>query len=253
MNAIMPFVSIVVTAYLPKSKSYLDMCLRSIENLDYPRDRFDVLIVSPDGFVSSSLYPVVHPKRTSYWNSHALNVGADAARKDAHYFLFLNDDVVLTASSLKNLVYASTLVNDRAVLMALSNDSQSKYVVGTPGGSGPYTLDQIRDPVALMGASSPYREPGIFFFETLCLYAFLCPSDLWRDVGGFDDEMRGGDDIDFSMRVRQKGYLNGIVLDSLIYHAGGVSASETLTPQMRSDDFVRFKAKWGFSPRWQNV
>lgn len=251
MNAILPFVRIIVTAYLPKSKPYLDLCLRSIENLDYPKERYEVVVVSPKGYVPTDKYRVVHPDKDAYWNSHALNFGASGS--SASYFLMLNDDVVLTTQSLRNLVYASSMINDRSVLMSLSNDQQGKYVLCTPAGSGPYKIEQIKDADALMNTSSPYRDYGVFFYETLCLYAFLVPRALWNDVGGFDESLRGGDDVDFSLRVREKGYLNGIALDSLIYHAGGVSADKTLTPQMRADDLIQFEKKWGFRPRWNLV
>lgn len=248
-----PFVSIIVTAYLKESKPYLDLCMESISQLDYPKESYEVIIVSPPWYVPN--YPGawnVMPKKESYWNAHALNYGISCASDKAAYYLLLNDDVILTHNSLNNLVYASAFMGDRANLMPISNDRQGKYFLPTPGGTGPYRIEQIKKPQALIEQNSPYRE-GIVFYDTLCLYAHLLPRNIWNTVGSFDETMEGQIDIDYCMRVRQFGFVNGIALDSLMYHAGGVSADITMTAKAREESLKTFKAKWGVEPKWNNI
>lgn len=248
-----PFVSIIVTAYLKESKPYLDLCMDSISHLDYPKESCEVIIVSPDHY--RPMYDnavTVTPIKPSYWNAHALNYGIECASDKAAYYLLLNDDVILTHNSLNNLVYASSFMGDRANLMPISNDQQGKYFLPTPGGTGPYRIEQIKNAEMLIESNSPYRE-GIIFYDTLCLYAHLLPRNIWNTVGSFDETMEGQIDIDYCMRIRQMGFLNGIALDSLIYHAGGVSADITMTARAREESIKTFKDKWGVEPKWNNI
>lgn len=249
-----PFVSIVVTSFLPESKRYLDLCIKSIENLDYPKDRYEVIIVSPPGY--EPLYEgtrVVHPVKENYYNAHALNYGASVSALDTSYYFFLNDDVILTRFCLSNLVEASRAIGDRGLFMPIGNDQQAKYMLPVYIQPGPYRYDDIKDhATALMNATSPFYH-GMFFYETLCLYAELVPKAVFEAVGAFDDSRQGQDDIDYCLRVRRQGFVNAIVLNSLCYHAGGVTADITMTDGSRAASLKSFEEKWGERPRWVNV
>jgi GT2 family glycosyltransferase len=79
------------------------------------------------------------------------------------------------------------------------------------------------------------------------LYAQLISKRVWREVGEFDENLRGQDDIDYSIRMRQAGYINAIELSSVVWHHGGVSANLTL------DDNKRAEAKRIFNEKWKGV
>lgn len=243
-----PFISIIVTAFLEKSKPYLDLCIESIKNLDYPKDRLEVIIVSPKNY--EPLYDgclTVHPTKDPYFNSHALNFGALCSRADADYYFMINDDVILTKNSLKNLVLASQSFGDYGITMPIGNDQMRKYYLPVPlMTSGPFRIEQIKGHEgAFMNADSYYNQ-GLMFFETLCLYAVLIPKAVFTQVGEFADGW--GDDIEFTRRVAKHGFFNAVAMSSLIFHFGGVTADQTLgslDSEARKQSLKSFDEKWG--------
>lgn len=236
-------VSILVTAYLEESKPYLDLCIASINNLAYDRTKIEIIVVSPHWYQPT--YPgvaTVIPTKEKYYNAHALNYAASIAHGD--YFLFLNDDVILTRHSLTNLVEAAQQLQNQAIVMPIGNDMQQRYHLSVHIPTGPYRIENIK-PVStqLMNLNSPYNG-GFIFCETMCLYAVLVPRQIFKEVGEFDGSRQGQDDLDWTLRVRQMGYVNAIALSSLVYHAGGVSASRTFTEASRAESMKSFNEKW---------
>lgn len=49
-------------------------------------------------------------------------------------------------------------------------------------------------------------------------YSMGVRKSVFDEVGGFDPAMRYGEDIDFSMRVKEAGYAIGLVEDTYVYH-----------------------------------
>lgn len=242
-------VSIVVTAFLEQSRPYLDLCIKSLKNLSHLD--FEIIIVSPKGYEHNyEGVRVVHPEKEPYYNAHALNVGAKASDPTSEYFLFLNDDVILTRECLTNLIGSSKQLGDSCITMPIGNDQQRSYWLPIPLVSPvPYKIEQVEDHehFMLMNAES-YFKSGMIFPEVLCLYAVLVPRRVFEIVGEFDDSRLGQDDVDFSRRVKLNGFLNVIALNSLCWHAGGVSADITmgdLTSQVRAESLASYNKKWG--------
>jgi GT2 family glycosyltransferase len=238
-----------VTSYLEKTKPYLDLCIDSIKNLDYPKDRLEVFIVSPKWY-----WPryegvhTIHPRREAYFNAHALNYGASKADQETQYFLFCNDDVIFTKDSLTGLLVSSQSLGDHGVFMPIGNDQQQRYMWAIPGVNvGPYRLENLGETVhQLKNCASPYNR-GLIFCETLCLYAVLVPRPVWDLVGEYDDSRSGQDDVDYTRRVARAGLVNAICMNSLVYHAGGVSADLTLgalNSQERANSLKSYNEKW---------
>ncbi len=245
-----PFVTIVVTAYLEQSKPYLDLCIESIKNLDYPFEKLEVIIVSPPGYARqydddclsiTTCGPII----SDYYNAFALNFGARHAAIHSEYFLFINDDVIMTKNSLKNMVRSSShFLKDIALVMPIGNDQQQRYYLPVQIPSGPYRIDQVKAIAKdMMALESPHNE-GFIFCESMCLYCVLIPRALFESVGGFDDSRQGQDDVDYCFRARQKGFINAIALNSLVWHAGGVSADITMSAESRKESLESFKRKW---------
>lgn len=246
----MPFVSIIVTSFLEQSRPYLDLCIESIKNIDYPKDRLEVIIVSPKNY--EPLYDgclTVHPTKDPYHNSHALNFGALCSKAESEYYFMVNDDTIVTKNSLKNLVLSSQSFGDFGITMPIGNDQQFKYYLPVPYiNNGPYRIDQLKGhEQTLMNAESYYNQ-GLLFFETLCLYAVLIPKNVFMHVGLFDEARSGQDDIDFTKRICSLGFYNVVAMSSLVYHAGGVTSDITLGPldsEARKQSLKSFDEKWG--------
>lgn len=250
----LPRISIVMTTYRPESKRYLDLAIRSIKNLDYPSELLDVILVGKPGYIPE--YPGVRsmaPELPEFHNPVGVNFGMKASRSDSEYVMLLNDDVILTRDSLKNLVLS--MPTENCVMSAISNcDNQWKYVLTMGYQKGDqafilqkryYTYEELEPHFdGLMNTVSLYPR-GIILADTLCLYANLIPKRLWDDLGGFDEGFKTGyDDTDFCIRARKAGAHLVIALDSLIWHFGGASTNHTLTDEIREETRRYFYEKW---------
>lgn len=249
----LPKVSIVVTAYLPESKPYLDNCIASIKNLNYPSECIETLIVTPRWYIPEyEGCKTIHPCYGAYHNPVAVNYGMSEASKDSKHLFMINDDVILTRDCLKNLVNAAG--DSEVCLGAISNcDNYGHYQLMFPGNlhKRQYRLEEIAHVVPqMMNAQSSYPA-GVIFPQTLYLYANLFPRKVWEKVGPFDEEFKTGfDDTDWCMRARQSGIGLGICLDSLVWHCSGASADKTmgdLKSDLRAQNEAYFKRKWGMA------
>lgn len=237
--------SILVTAYLPKSRPYLDLCMQSIEHasLEGAGD-VEVLIVAPKSYAPKyAKATTISPPEEHYHNPRALNFGIEQARGDV--LLVLNDDVILTKNSIGHMLEVSKFA-PTAIVMPMGNDQQNAYHLQVPHVmSGPLPRDG-RCPAGhvLMNAESLY-PPGIILPDTLCMYAFMMHRKFHYEVGPFDENLKTGfDDTDYCLRAKLKGGVLAISMASLVYHFGGVSADSTLTPEIRSSNEKYFRQKW---------
>lgn len=250
-----PRISIIITTYLEKSRRYLDLCIRSIRELDYDQSLLDVILVGRPGYMPQfEGVRTIAPDQPEFHNPVGVNFGMKAARADSEYVMLLNDDVILTRDSLKNMVLS--MPEQPCVLSAISNcDNYWKYVLTLGYAKGDqafvlskryYTYEELEPHIeGLLKANSAYPQ-GLLIADTLCLYANLIPKKLWDELEGFDENFKTGfDDTDFCIRARQKGAVLAIALDSLIWHFGGASTNHTLTPEIREETKRYFYEKWG--------
>lgn len=65
---------------------------------------------------------------------------------------------------------------------------------------------------------------------------------LWNELGGFDEGFaNGGEDVDFCLRVRQRGRINAVALRSIILHHVSASPGRKLRDEQNSQ---RLALKW---------
>ncbi len=237
-----PGVSIIITSYFPDSKKYLDLCIESIRNLNYMGEIEVIVVGRPDYMPEYPGVKTIAPPLDKFYPPVGLNCGMKAAKHDL--MLVINDDTILTKHSVSKLVDVYQANPAVGLLMPISNDQQSRYSawVGIP--ATPYRYETLK-PIAgeLMNNESKY-PPALACFDTLCIYAFMISKKVYADVGDFDEKLIAQDDIDYTLRLRQKGYLNAITFDSIIYHFGGVSADKTFTSEIRAESMRKFQEKW---------
>ncbi len=239
----MPKVSIIITSYFERSRPYLDLCLRSIRGLDYPKDQLEVIVVGRKDYMPRlEGVKTVSPNEVKFWPPVGLNHGI--AKSTGEFIFVLNDDTICTKDSLRNLVRALERNTQVGLLMPISNDQQSRYHANVGIVARPYRIEELEGRAhLLMAQESPY-PPAYSFHQTLCIYAFLMRRAVYDQVGPFDESLIGQDDIDYTLRIGQNGLLNAIAYDSIVYHFGGVSADHTFTAANRDESMKRFQAKW---------
>lgn len=220
----LPRISIIVTTYLEKTKPCLDLCMRSIGELNYPKELLEVILVGRRGYAPT--YPgvsTVIPPEESFGNPRGLNFGIECASEESQYFFILNDDVLLTNDCLLNMIKVA----------------QPDLIIN------PIELQPVSGNIT--PASS--RTHGLVGQDHLCMFATLIPRLVYEKIGGFDERFKTGqDDIDYSWRAKQANVYLVLCLNSLVWHFGGTSANTTISNKMRVENVEYFKSKWGKLP-----
>lgn len=257
----LPKISIIITSYMETAHEYLDLCIQSIHNLSYPKELLDIVLVTKPGYHPEySNVKTIYPNKEQFYNPVGINYGVANSDQDSKYIFLLNDDLILTKDCLQPLVDQAQ-DNDIILMPLLSCHQNWRYtlMMGHIEGDKLYQIQKrfnrledwlpIKD--KLMNSNSIY-PPGILHESHLCMVASLIPRKTWNKVGGFDENFTcGQDDTDYSMRARKLGIPLGICLNSLVYHFGGVTTSESagdLKSELRNKNKEYFKEKWGFSP-----
>jgi GT2 family glycosyltransferase len=254
----LPKVSIIITAFNKDHKRYLDACVASVKNLNYPKELLDVSIVSHVEY--NPTYPdtkTINFPDKNYHNPAALNRGFREADPDSKFFLMLNDDTIVTKNSLKNMI--SVAVDENLIVGPIAPcDNYWLYYLHFSFASNNefiglserfYKYEHLAPYINdLMNAESHYPK-GLLFQPFLCLFAHLVPRKVWNAVGEFDENFKTGqDDVDYCWRARNKGFLSAVALDSFIFHFGGISSDKGIDQATRQANQAYFKEKWGVAP-----
>jgi GT2 family glycosyltransferase len=189
----------------------LAACLEALADLDYPRDRFEVLVVDDDGGLP--LGPVIDAFRGSLdltllvqsraGPAAARNAAAKHARGDL--IVFTDDDCRPTPSWLRRLAEPLAAEADRAV--------GGRTVNALPG--NPYaTTSQL---VISVGYSHNNRDPHDARFFASNNLAFQ--REAFLDLGGFDPTFITSEDRDLCARWRLSGRRMTYVPEAVVFHA----------------------------------
>jgi GT2 family glycosyltransferase len=210
-------VSLILVSY--NARRYLDACLTSLRALRWPD--VEVIIVdnaSSDGSADhiAAHYPevVLICAGDNLGFAGGCNRGAQAAR--GAYLAFLNVDTVVDPDWLAPLVTAldtlpaAGLVTPKILLLAApgcintcGNDVHLTGFGTLRGWQQPATVYERPETVASVSGA-----------------AFVLRADVFREVGGFDENFAPAyvEDTDLSWRIRMAGYRVYAVPDSHIYH-----------------------------------
>jgi glycosyltransferase involved in cell wall biosynthesis len=211
MQPAVPFFSVIIPTYnRPKP---LAACLRSLKELAYPRDRFEVIVV--DDGSSESLEPVVKPFRgqldltllaqSNAGPATARNTGAARAKGD--FLAFTDDDCApasnwLTALAARFAAGPDCLIGGRT-LNALRRNPYS-------------AASQLLIDYLYSYYNSAADELSFFASNNLAM-----PTTCFHEVGGFDATfpLAAGEDREFCDRWRHCGYRLTYAPEAVIYHA----------------------------------
>jgi mycofactocin system glycosyltransferase len=206
---VLPGVSIVIP--VKDRAEELERCLASLASLDYPRENIEVIVVD-DG--SSDASPevarrfgahVVPSGGTGRGPAAARNVGARAAGKELLAFIdsdctashewlqelipaFRDDEIAAVGGNVAGMCTASGVDRYEAVMSSLSLGSRERF-----GGSGDDT-----------------------FYLPSC--NLLLRRAVFLGVGGFEDSMHVGEDVDLTWRLRDGGWTIAYIPRGTVYH-----------------------------------
>jgi GT2 family glycosyltransferase len=204
-----PFCSIIVPTY--RRPPRLAQCLEALARLDYPRERFEVIVVDDGG--GAPLDHVVAPYRdrldvTLLTRPHAGPAAArnaGAARARGELLVFTDDDCRPAPTWLRHLAERFAAAPDRAfggrTINALSDNPYSS------------TAQLIID----VGYAHNNPDPDAARFFTPNNLAV--PADGFRSIGGFDPAFFTSEDRDLCDRWVWHGLRMSYVPDAVVHHA----------------------------------
>jgi GT2 family glycosyltransferase len=217
----LPFCSIVILNY--NGKKYLKDCLAALRNVDYPKNRMEVILVdnnSTDGSVRyvNRGFPWVKTLKLddNYGFSQGNNSGLDIAK--GSYIIFLNNDTEVEKEWLKELVNVAQ--SDKSIGICGSKIKNfSGNELRNIAGEG--YLNMLGIPRFSSGA----KEPKPCFYVSGC--SLLIKKSVIRDLGYcFDDRyFLYFEDIDLCWRARLNGYKVVYVPTSVVNHKKAMTSA----------------------------
>ena len=227
----MPRVAIIYLAY--NSKPYLDDVVASVENLQYPKDRLEFIIVdnnSPDGsaeVIRQSVVPksgMSLPRVTFFPNpkndgfAQGNNIGVEhALLEGVDYVFLLNNDAKFHPDAMTEVVKMAESDPKIGSVQSLMLLWQSPEIVNSTGGSVHFLgFGFVTDNGRLQreitvkdGAEIAYASGS----------AVLYRASVLREVGLLDSYyFLYHEDLELGWRIRLHGYRNVLALRSIVYH-----------------------------------
>jgi mycofactocin glycosyltransferase len=191
-----PSVSIIVP--VRDDPENLRDCIKSLENLNYPKDKLEIIIVD-DGskqevsqIISSPVSRVIR-NEVSKGQSAGRNAGAAVARGDI--LAFLDADGVASENWLAETVPFFKVTNTGAVGGIIQGYYRKSFLDRYENAFSSLNMGQR----LIMEAKSS----STFYVPTANL---LVDRAVFTVVGGFNETMRIGEDVDFCWRLRALGY-----------------------------------------------
>ena len=191
-----PFVSIVIAAY---NRSHdLRCCLESLNALDYPASKFEVIVVDD---ASTDKTASVAKEFNTKVIVQAYNQGQSAARnrgvKEAcgEIVAFIDSDCIADSQWLRELV--PYFQERRYVLVGGFVDSYYQDSTLDRYESVKSALNMGREKVVGSG------DNAVFYVPTCNVLIF---KDLYLEIGGLDESMRVGEDVDLCWRLMKSGH-----------------------------------------------
>ena len=213
-----PNFSIVIPTYC-RTKQLANL-LSSLTGLNYAADRFEVIVVDDGNKVS--LEPVVSPFSTDLHITllKQVNSGPAAARNHGaswaggHFLAFTDDDCVVDAGWLQALeeTFRETPL---AICGGRTLNLLSPNIYSTASHQLLDFLHQHYSPQMHLGGFYPTDN-------------FAVPRVKFLEMGGFDPNLRFGEDRDFCFRWALRGYPFRSIPEAVVYHSHPLRLSSFL-------------------------
>lgn len=190
-----PRVSVIIPVRDP-TRDLID-CLNSVNHLDYPADKLEILLVedglpNPDLDLSGFKLKHIHLAE-SRGAGTARNAGAKEASGDI--LAFLDADCIAGKRWLKELIPFFQIDGLGAAGGLVEGYYQKSALDRYEGAASSLNMGTR---ILMEGKTS-----SVLYVPTCNM---LVRREVFESVGGFKDDMRVGEDVDFCWRMREKGY-----------------------------------------------
>jgi len=239
-------VSIVIPTY--NRKEMLRECLESITKQTYPKELFEIIVVSGSTDGTNEMLEEFAARSPVKFRWFGLkNEGPNVARNfgiemsEGEIICFTDDDCIADKNWLSNLVkvFESSELHN--------SESSGKVTGGVGGKILDYKQDNIFEKFVKMNQESAIRNSS---FIITCNGAYR--KEALEKVGGFDERLRTGEDWDIGIRVTLMGYDLKYQPDAIVYHKHRATFRGLLKQQYNyAIGHVRLGKKYKWFPTWQ--
>ena len=212
-----------------------------------PIDKF--ILIDNDNSIDHETYGMTVIKNQSpKLFSENVNQVLSLAIQDKADFVLLNNDIIFTPNWLE------PLINTDIIAIPLCNqyitEKTDKFQVEFKMDLSQYVgnedeLDTIAKKIT--DKNLKFDQPKLILF-----YCFYLPYNVSSNVGLFDENFEnGGEDVDYRLRTRVKGYDTKLISGSYLLHFMGMSTWRSSTEtdqqvQQRNKKYIQyFISKWG--------
>jgi GT2 family glycosyltransferase len=205
----LPFFSVVVPT---RSRSeQLAVCIRKLAGLDYPSERYEVIVVDDGSEHAPQITPTGQMRLRLLRRSHqgpAAARNAGAAQAEGDYLAFVDDDCEPDQNWLSAFAQRITTAPE-AVL-------GGRTVNGLPENTCSTASELLLSYLHSYYRNGNTSQPGFFASNNLAL-----PSGLFRELGGFSTTFRlaAGEDRELCARVLDRRLPLEYVPDAVVHHA----------------------------------
>jgi mycofactocin glycosyltransferase len=203
-----PLFSIIIA--VRNRPAEIDACLKSLKQLEYPADKLEIIVVDDASSDSTrgaiQRYPVClislkQHKKASFCR----NLGARQAKGEI--LAFIDSDCMADPAWLKQLLPAF----DDPQIAAVGGRVDAYY--------DKKSLDRYEKAKSSLMVSSYAKrsDPGdAFFYVPAC--NFLVRRNIFLEVGGFNEQLTVGEDVDLCWRLQKKQYDLEFLPEGSVYH-----------------------------------
>jgi len=214
----MPTVSVVIVNW--NGAQHLEPCLRSLQQLDFPRADFEVLMVdnhSSDGSIeqAKALYPGIRILANARNQGFARPNNQAAAAATGEYLALLNNDMRVDPGWLREALAQIDRASGTVCIGSKILDWEGQQI-DYAGGSLHY-LGYADQNYLGAAAGAVSLEPQEILFP--CGGAMLIDRQVYRELGGFDEDYFAiFEDVDLGWRLWLAGYRVRLAPASITYH-----------------------------------
>lgn len=228
----LPLVSIVIVTY--NNKQFIKRCLKSLLATNYPN--FEIIVVdngSKDGtsecveqMAKSNSHIRIIKNSKNVGHAEGCNIGVKNSKGEI--VAFIDSDTSFEPDWLDKVVKVLNTHPSVGVIQSILISMRDKTKIDGSGGVIDYCGIEQPRPLVWKGKENVKCIADIFYAKSA---AMIARKKLIHDVGFFDPTFFVyGDDADICWRIRLRGYDIALVLDSVVYHAGGGTMGQKLSP-----------------------
>lgn len=240
---------------------YLKLCLESLKLQTF--QNFETIIVS-----SGKHKPDVADLKTQHYHSEekihfpaAIEKAYELTNKDSEYILLLNNDTIMHKDCLMNMAHTfhQGIPGEFILNPGCNSDSKGFLYYAVTGYIKDEKLHHYKYQHRLDEEGCPAFEDivngsllspfCVFPVQFSPFYCTLMKRSTYDKVGGIDPRYQTNlDDLDMSIRAQKLGIHSMVGTHAFCFHFGGVTSSETKTPEEEKFNTDLFIQKHGFSP-----